>query len=638
MGLEDLNERIYKRDYEGGTPQETEFDPGNTEVSPGEEISFRSDEWTKESEAVANRTFRERVEDFFATKWKWVVIGVASVAFIALLANLAFLRAMLFSNDRVSVAISGPKEVASAETVEYTVEYGNRNLLAVRDAEITLSFPGSFRIESGEGISISGNSATISIGAIGSNTTGRVKFSGKFYGSKGTFAYLKAVLRYAPSGVSIRYETETQSGVTIASSPLSLEISAPQEVSSGGEAEYVVSYRNDGDLSFSNLRIRTEYPSGFRFNRSDPSASEGDSTWRIGNLLPRGSGEIRIKGILTGNRDEAKVFRVSLGVLQGDGTFISYDQKERVTRIVASPLVITQTVNGKSDISVNPGDALKYELRYVNQGGIGLRDVIVTLEVNADFLDLTKLQLTGGAYDSARRLIVWKAPDFPGLARLEPGQGGTIDFSVPVRSDIGTSGEAGKNLAVRTVAKIDSPDVPFSSGSNKVISSNVLEVKIGAIVDFQALGYYFDTTLPNSGPIPPKVGTETTYTIRLKVTNFLNDLSHAKVTATLPTGVRYTGKRSPESESTTYNERTGQFVWNIGSLFGGGKSTRELAFQVAATPSPNEAGKPISLLLGSVFEAQDVFTGQQMKVERGAKTSAIAEDASVSDEGYNVVP
>jgi hypothetical protein len=633
MGLQDLNENIYSRDYEGGRKAHSDYAPGTGST---DNVEFGAERWN--STAPVRKTPQSRVIDFFSTKWKWVIIGLSALVFLAVLVNLAVLREMLFTDNRVSFEVVGPNEVASAETVRYVVRYGNGNILPMNEVEISLSFPESFRIDKSEGVTISGNSATLSVGTVGGRSSGEVAFSGKFYGSKGSLAYIKAKMVLVPSGVSSRFEHETQVGVTIASSPLVLEVSAPQEIASGNEVEYVFAYRNDSDLSFSNLRVKAEYPQGFRFNSAEPRPSDAENSWRLGNLLPHATGEIRVRGVITGSRDEAKVVRVSLGTLRGDDTVLAYDQRERLTRIVVSPLTVTQTVNEKTDISVNPGDTLNYKIQYSNDGDIGLRDAIITVEVNATYLDMTKLRTSGGSYDAAKNIIIWKAPDFPELARLGPRQGGNLTFSVPVRSDVGVSDEAGKHLSVRTLAKIDSPDIPFSTPSAKVIASNALEVRIGSIVDYEVAGYYFDTAVPNTGPIPPKSGSETTYTIRFKVTNYLNDLVRAKVSTSLPTGVRYTGKKSPENEPFSYNERTGEIVWDIGSIWGGGKIAKEIAFQVAIVPGPNEIGKSPNLLLGSVFEAEDAFTKNVVRIERGAKTTALNEDAALPESGSVVVP
>lgn len=635
MSLKDLNEDIYRHDYSDDRTQKTGYDPGSKGADRG--IAFADDNWGIAEREVKKNAF-SKLGEFFATRWKWVMVATAALVFFAVIGNLAYLRGMLFDDAQLVLEIVGPSEVASAETVQYTVRYENKNILSASDVALSVSFPATFTPEKKEGQLIEGNKAIFKVGTLPGRGTGEVKFSGKFYGSRGTEAELKGTVSYSPTGMSSRFEKEVRYAVTLASSPIVIEVIAPKEIASGNEVEYVISYRNESDLSFSNLRVKAEYPDGFRFNRSEPKSSEYDSLWRIGNLLPRASGEIRVQGILTGSRDQAKTFRVSLGILQGDETFVSYDQSERTTRIVTPPLVITQTINGKTDLSVNPGDTLKYELKYKNEGSVGLRDVIVTLEINAALLDMTKLSLVGGHYDTAKSIITWRASDIPSLARLEPNSGGEISFSVPVRKDISVNTEAGKHLSIRTVAKIDSLDIPFASPTNKVISSNLLDVRIGSIVDFQVSGFYFDSVIANTGPLPPKVGAETTYTLRFKVTNFLNDIAKTKVSMLIPTGVRYTGKRYPENEAVSYNERTGQLIWDIGSILGGRASVREVALQFSLNPGQNEVATSPAIITSATLEAEDLFTRQGIRVDRGAKTTALPEDPSIPGGSYVVVP
>lgn len=632
MGLEELNKDIYKRGYESSRDMTTPYDPGRDSDLPGE-VPFSSQEWQMAPPAK-KRGVISSVFHFFFGSWRRTLPTLLVFIIIAIGAIVPSVRTMLFTTANVSVTVSGPKEVASGEIVKYSFEYSNRNILGVKNAELRVSFPDAFRAEAGEYVQSGSSLLTIPIGELAGKSVGRAEISGKFYGLKGELVYPKVIFRYTPSNMGGAFETEAQIGVTIALSPLAIDIIVPQEVASGNEVTYIVNYRNDSDVAFSGLRINAEYPDGFHFSDADPAPSEGDAVWKIGNVLPHGSGSITVRGTLSGTRDQAKVFRAVFGVVKGDGTFLAYDQGERVTRVVASPLSITQTVNGKIDLAVNPGEALTYRLRYSNDGSVGLRDVIIAAEVNSPFLDMATLSPGVGKYDAANKRIVWRASDVPGLSLVGPQQSGEVAFSVSVRKDIGTSGTVGKSLSIQAVAKIDSPDIALR---DKVSSSNILETKVNSIVFFDVNGYYFDAAVLNSGPIPPKAGQETTYTIHLVVTNYLNDLGQAKVTASLPTGVKFLGKKLSEAESIDYNDRSGAFVWNIGNIPGGGKNVREVIFQVAVTPAPNEVGSSSRLLQNAVFEGTDLFTNHSFRIERGSKTMILREDTNLPSSGYIVV-
>ncbi len=190
------------------------------------------------------------------------------------------------------------------------------------------------------------------------------------------------------------------------------------------------------------------------------------------------------------------------------------------------------------------------------------------------------------------------------------------------------------------MAKIDSPDVPTPIGSNKIIASNSLFFKLNSKVILETMGYYIDSNIANSGPVPPQVGKETSYTIHWLITNISNDVSDARVVSSLPTGVKWTGKIYPDKEKITYNERTNQIIWEIGkieSATGILKPKREVAFQVSIIPETNQLGKPITLVNSSTLTAKDLYTSENLKSEIKEKNTNLKEDTTISGGGYNVV-
>lgn len=634
MSLEDLEKDIYRRGYTNDRRMKTAYDPDDTREQAEESVEFDSEQW--EENPPAPKTLLDRFKEAFRKYWK---IGLGVIVLLILVFNISRIGALFFTPDRVFVELSGPTEVASGEEVTYRVLWKNTNTLGAQNAELSVTLPESFRIGSSEGFSVEGNTMRMFLGDLGPRGSGEIRFSGKFYGSKGELSYIRSNVRFSPYGLSSQFDTRSQRGITIASSPLFLDTIVPLEAASGNTVEYVINYKNESDIPYPNVRIRAEYPDGFRFAQAVPQQTEGDNIWRLGNILPGATGEIRIRGTLYGESDQAKLFRAAIGVLQGDGDFVAYEQEERSTRMIVSPFFIAQQVNGRDDLSAQPGDMLRYVVSYVNQGDIGLRDAIITVEIPPDLLDMTRLSAErGGFYDGAKSVLVWNASVLPELARVEPNEGGTVRFSVPLRKDIPTTPEGERHLSVKTLAKIDSPDIPFLISSNKVIASNLLEVRVGSVFDFSVSGFHTETDIPNTGPIPPKVGEETTYMLRFRAVNYLNDLSDAKVTIILPPGVRYTGQYLPESEPILFNERTGELVWSIGSMFGGGRSARELSIQVAVVPGPDKIGETMELLQRADFEARDTFTDEIIRASSDRKTSALTEDGGIPYDGGVVLP
>lgn len=636
MGLEELNEKLHGRDIHLDRVQpHTSYDPGQAPADPSAGAEFQKTEaW--QAPTVENPT-SVFVDTSQRRHRRRIALVLGSIAALVLIGGFIFkIRAMLFDESRVEVSLAGPKDVASAEETTFTITYANKNWAGLSDVTLIFSYPEEFHLQTTSATKINGSLAEISIGEIKANTEGKILVTGKFYGSKGDFANLKATLRYTPKNIATVFEKTAEFGVNVASSPLSLEITAPLDLATGQDVEYVIDYNNRSDISFSNLRVKVEYPEGFQFVSSEPKSSEGESVWYVGNLGARGSGKVIIRGVLSGAREEQKHVRGMIGFFQGEGKFVAYAENERQTRIIASPLSISQTVNGLTNIAVNQGDVLRYVIRYRNDGTIGVRDVIVTVDIDPTALDMSRLALERGAYDAARKIIVWKASDISGLGRLEPGAGGEINFSVPVvkTSAVTNSG----SLSVRSVAKIDSPDIPTPIGSNKIIGSNTLFVKLNSLVSIDTKVLYDDVTFPNSGPIPPKVGQATSYTLHLSVANSSNDLKQARVSVILPTSVSYNGKFAPSGETVTFNDRTNELVWELGTFPPTGPTPRELAFQVTTTPNVSQVGESLALVTNTIFTAEDTFTTQDIRVEKGEQRNFLRDDKTYGAVSSDVQP
>lgn len=639
MSLEDLNEKLHGRDaHLDRTRQHTPYDPGYMGANAGISSEFQRQEDWHDAMAQNPASAEEILFADISTRKRHrnIAFFVGGIATLMLLVGLVFqVRSMLFNEENVTVAITGPQNVASAESTTFTVTYTNDNWAGLANATLVISYPESFHPEMENTPEKKGLLLEIPLGNIDANTAEKKTFSGKFYGSKGDLVYLKATLRYTPSSVTTVFEKSAQVGVNVATAPLALEIEAPLELATGQDVEYVVNYSNVNDLPFSNLRVKMEYPDGFQLVSAEPRPSEGESVWYIGTLHPRAEGKIVVRGVLSGTRDERKQVHGMIGFFGGDGKFIAYAENERQTRMIASPFSLSQTVNGLTAVTAHPGETLHYVIRYKNESDIGMRDAIVTVEINPTLLDMTRLSLNKGSYDASRKLILWKASDIPSLGKIDPGASGEISFSVPVVATLPQG--SGNNASIRSVAKIDSPDIPTTLGANKIVGSNMLLIKLNPLINVETSALYNETPFQNTGPFPPQVGQKTSYTIRVRLSGVSNNVKDARFSFFLPTGTRYEGTFAPPTETVRFNERTNEIVWELGALTPTENTARDFFFQIFATPAPNTVGKPLILLNQSIFTAEDTFTGQNIRIEKGEVNSFLSADTLYQSLGGSVV-
>ncbi len=621
MSLFDIKNKLYKKE-----PAEDLFKHGVSQYDPGVqkeriEISKEEDLWLEKKSGFG-------VSEKKAIRKGMLALGVIlGIIFIMLITF--EVRRVVFNSDSSAVSIAGPNQADSGHLMTYEITYNNGNWVNVKNAKLKITYPDYFQPELQANFKEENPTSGIyDLGTLTAKGTGKVVFSGRAYSPKGALIYLKAELSYQPAGFSGEFNTSNQLGVNIVPAPLVLEIQGPQKLTSGDAIDYVVTCKNDGKEVMDDLQLNLSYPDSFIFASATPPAEKDNNSWKIGSLKSGETEKIVISGKMDGQNGTTKVASVSVGVVRGE-KLLSYNNESFSTQLVTSPLIVSQTVNDKQTLNVNAGDTLSFRIKYRNSGSIGLRDVIMTEKLDSSVLEYASLDMRGGNFDAVNNLISWKASDIKDFKNLSPGQGGEINFLIKLKSNIPLTDDNKKNFVISSLASIDSPDIPTPISSNKIISSNQMNIKVNSKMLLEESGFYNDMTIANTGPIPPRVGQETTYTIHWKVRNVSNDISNAQVSASLPTNAVMTGKFFPENARVNYNERTNALIWDIGKIDAGKgilNDPLEVAFQVKIKPSPDQSRKEVGILGISTFSADDLFTGEHLSVASEAKDTNLSED------------
>ncbi|HAV11604.1 MAG TPA: hypothetical protein DCX32_03620 [Candidatus Moranbacteria bacterium] len=635
MPLEELNRDIYdpNSDLDKRKHEASRLDPSYS-GREGENQFIREESWVEEEKGLTPK--QKKIVGILLGALATIIVIVGSIVYIS------YSRKTAFQEDRVTLSIDGPKEADSTQPVRYFLKYKNGNRVKLKDAEISLNYSENFQPSGSGNVNLkqlNANNSKIYIGDIGANEEGSVELTGVFYAPKDAPVYLHANLKYSPSNLSSEFEIKNQIGVNITTSPMFLEVAAPTDATEGDSVDYVIDYKNLDVKSLSDAQIKVSYPEGFEFGFSDPVPSQGNNVWYFGVLNPDSGGKIRISGKLTGSAAQSKTVKIQLGKSGNNGDFIVYNEREKSTKIIESALAISQEIEGNPSLVANPGDTLRYIIKYRNKGDYVLKDVIVSMEIKSVALDMTKIKLENGHFDVKTGIATWKASDIPQLASLSPDVAGEIRFSVPVLGTIPIGSASDKNFIISSIAKVDSANLLNPSGASKLVSSSELNVKLNSKVSFDTKGYYDDFKIKNSGPLPMVVGSETNFTLHWAVTNLSNDISGAKIVSSLPSGVRWTGRIYPSGEKVSYNERTNEVVWETGDVPAGTGvlgPKKEVIFQISVTPQENQTGEELKILNVSKFSAKDSFTGNEIFLEGKEKTTQLPEDASIKPEAYKV--
>lgn len=631
MRLDKIEEKLYR---ESSTLPERahEFDPldpRNVSRREEPEKATPKREIYQDWKGAAETTLKQK---------RYIVKGLIAIA--ALIVSLAaayfvfILWNLRFSAKNILLSFDVEQPVEEGKDFSFRFLYHNNNRVDLRDCKLTLVFPDTFEIGESDKTPVSANKdfMAFDMGTLKSKQNGVINLKGRITEKEKSIIYLKGILSYKRGNDDTEYTKEVQQGVNIMSSTIDVALTATRQAAPGDLIEYKMIIRNTSEENVNGLEIHATYPDGFQFSNASVAPSADKNIFKFPTLIAYGKTELTIRGTITGSSGEKKSVIVEAGYYLGD-KFNVMRRESAQTEIVTSPLIITQDVYRGIDEqakSADAGSTVGVTINYRNSSTLPLRDVIITVDVASRAVDYRTVTSENGHFDFNQKRMSWHAADVPELALLKPQASGTLKYEFQLLNMLPSDRIEDKNFEITLTASIDSPDVPTPIGKNKIISSNKLSIKVNSKVLFGVYAYYNDNTIENDGPIPPRVGEETTYTIHWKLINVNNDLNNVVVKAGLPGNATWTGKYMPTaSKQITYNERTKEVVWNLGfvsALTGTHLSAQEAVFQVAITPQDNQVGQEPGLLSESVLTGTDSFTGKPVFLKAPQITTGLNRD------------
>jgi len=224
-------------------------------------------------------------------------------------------------------------------------------------------------------------------------------------------------------------------------------------------------------------------------------------------------------------------------------------------------------------------------------------------------------------------VIVWDSRDVSKLRFLDEGEEGKVEFWINLKDEWEIANPEEENAVLKNIVLI--PKTAEEEFETKINSKLVVSQK----------GYFQDEVFGNSGPVPPKVGEETTYTITWLAKNYFNDIKNAKVKAVLPANVELTGKIFPEGESPkfAFDNKSREIIWMIKDSetmeAGTGilNTAPIISFQVALKPTSGQKGKVAQIISEATISGEDQWTETIIEENASAVDTSLPDDPFVSD-------
>ncbi len=628
MDLEELKKQLYreKSKFEERPEAPEAFEPGR-----GFEAGKSPSLWQEEPQKTRWFSLNDKQKKIlkFST---WGLLGI-----LIILAGFLIWRTFYsFDKSKVLLEVFGPERIVSGEEVSYIVRYRNKTNVELQNAKLTFIFPeGALPAENEDIVEIGNSKAAIKeLDNLSAGQEGQIELKANVVGLKNDIKKAVAKLEYYPANVSSSFENSAEFTSVIFAVSIVLDFNLPEQVVSGQEVSFDLKYLNTSDVFFPNLTLSLEYPEGFVFNSSSPSPNKETSEWWLPEISPREEGKIAISGTLSGNKNDIKSFKAKIGFKDGE-TLRLVSEGLASTLVSVSPLTVSLEVNDSRDYLANVGDELRYKVKYKNTTNILFTSVFIVLKFETEALDFATLKITKGFFSNIDNSITWNESSLPDLKALNPGEEKTLDVSLKVKENLPIKNFNDKNFLINVSAKIDSLNVPIALKGTQLAGVDSLSTKLNSKLILSAKGYFQDSLLPNSGPLPPRVGQQTTYTIYWRVLNLANDVDDVVVESYSPSYVHWLGRIEPGNSSVKYDPSTGKISWTLGKLnanTGILSPVWQLAFQVGLVPASNQIGQVVELIKESSIFGKDAFTQASILGSARSIQSDLPDDTSVGYE------
>lgn len=575
----------------------------------------------------------EKPESAVSIPYAKILIG--ALIFFILAIGFMFYRFLGGSNtvsgNNINILVSGPVSVSGGEVFPLDIKVENNNTAALNNVSLLIEYPDGTRDPNDTSVAMPRYTETIGSIDVGKNIDRIVKAA--IFGQENTPETIKITVEYKIAGSNATFDKEKDYNLVISSSPINVTVTGDSEVNANQQANYSVKITSNSLTTVKGMILKVDYPFGFNFNSANPAPTSIDkSVFNIGDLEPGASRTINITGSINGQDGEQRILKFTVGTPTSDNTAINtpFAVYSMDVSIKKSSVGITLSINQDTDnqVPIDAGSKVNASIDWQNNLTEQINNMVVSVKFIGQALDKSSVDVSNGFYNSSDNSITFDRSTISDLDTVNPSDSGnmTFDFS--------------------TLSPSSNPNIPFTNskllmditvtgtsagGNNSVqtLYSGEKVLKLSSSLNLISRGFRTYGPFENSGPFPPKVDNPTTYTVVWTATNSFNNINNAKVIATLPTNVVWTGFTNPSTENINYNQATGVITWNIGNILantGVNSEPREAAFQVSITPSITQVGSNVTLLTGTAISGTDAYSGENLNETEPDVTTDITSD------------
>ena len=630
--IEELKNKLFSKNYQTKMEHRDNFTHSSKNNVPD---SWKVD--VKEKFKPKGNLFAQTAlfKNFFIFSVAFFVLTLIYTSYVF------FIRGNTVSKENIEISILGNTFTAGGEEFSLVIGITNKNSSSLDLVDLVVEYPKSSQADSSGQV----ERLRVSLGTIPSGVVRNENIKMVLFGEQGGVVPIKVSLEYRVEGSNAIFVKDELYKVSINSTPINLFVDAPTSISPNQDITLGVKTVLNSTRPASKILLKIDYPAGFKFESSKPAPSLGNNIWNLGDLAPGAERDISITGkMLDVFEGEEKIFRVWSGSQSSkdksmiDVVFNSISHTIAIKR----PFIEAKLfINGSSEreYAVDSKTELNGEIRFTNNLETKINDLEIKAKITGNAVDRKTINARQGFYNSADSVIVWDKSSISKLREINPGDSESLSFSLSPLSLFSNSGILSSpsiNIEIsifgeQSIEGYENKDLSnFESSTIRIISD----------VGFVAKAFYYSGPFTNKGPIPPKVETETTYTIVWTLSNSANNISKAQINSSLPSWMRFVGTISPAGEDLVYNPSSREIVWNIGNITKGTNITgagRGVAFQVAISPSSSQVDSIPVIINDATLTGHDDFANVNVKVNKVRLNASLFNDPQFPSSGGTVV-
>lgn len=593
------------------------------------------EEWGKEM-----NDFQENPVKKENKKGMSVFTKIMIVAFIFFLGALGYALYVFNSKDdsnaqNVDMTVNSQVSVGAGEQFTFDVIIQNNNPVDMQTVDLLFEYPEGTR--SGEDVSVNLPRERYEIGSIESGSYLREVKSVYLFGEEAETKEIKVQIVYRVDGSTAVFRKEKVFDVVLKSTPVRMNLSSVGEITAGQPLEFDLEIISNSNQPIDNFLVKAEYPFGFVFQSSNLPANESGTVWYFEKIEPKEVIRLKVNGFIQGQNNEDKYFKFTSGLQDTeleDQIGVMFTGVGKNVVLDKPFLEIDVAINNDNASVINLKSDYLYKMRvsYKNNTKDVIKDAEILLRLDGEVLDEQTLQVSEGFYQSVDNTIIWNSSNNKNLTQLDIGEAGEFEFSFKSKKLIGTESFRNPEISLSAVVRgnrFTETDVPEKI-ENEVFKKLRFNTEVLAITN----SLYYDGPFTNTGPIPPRVDEKTFYTIYFNLSNSSNRLSNAVIEMKLPIYVSYEDQTWPSNADILYDSVNRKVIWRIGEIREGAgfdDSAIEAAFQVSLLPSISQRGNQPYIVNDINFTANDLFTGEQIRISGGRISTVIADAKNNTD-------